>query len=631
MGQHHGEEVSTSVAGDAEPSGLEEAHGLKHGKGQNASGLTAGVHVLEQPAGLTTAACTAVAGTPDHNAGPTSQECDSTQLHSLHTSSAPNAIDAEREMLDIVTPVKVDRLDYWLEGYDERVKSYLLDGFRHGFSLKCNHNPSAGSPNDQTGNHKSATDQPDVVRKLLSKEVAANRIAGPFDKKPYSDLHVSPLSIRPKKEANKFRLIHDLSFPQNCSVNSGISKEDSSVEYENLDKAIEYIQQVGPGAFLAKTDIKGAFRIIPVKPEDRLLLGMAWDNNFYFDKCLAMGCRTSCKIFETFSKALQWICKEKLGIEIMVHVLDDFLFIHKLQAGCQDALSKFQALCEDLGIPLAPDKTIGPLQILIFLGIELDTINFFSRLPEDKVKKCRQEIVQLLSTKVKSVRLKQLQSVIGLLNFACRVVIPGRAFLRRLIDRTCGVASKFHFVRITNEDKADLRMWIKFLAKFNGQCLFQQAGWAESPDLHLYTDASKLGYGAILNAKWVAGEFPLAWQENNITVLELYPIVLALSIWKDWLSNKKLRIHTDNQDLVHVINKKSSREKSIMPLIRKLVLTTLKNNTLVHAVHIPGASNCLADALSRLQLEKFKRLAPHMEDQPSVVPNHLLPQAIVNI
>ena len=172
-------------------------------------------------------------------------------------------------------------------------------------------------------------------------------------------------------------------------------------------------------------------------------------------------------------------------------------------------------------------------------------------------------------------------------------------------------------------------MWQNFLAKFNGHCLFQQAGWSESPDLHLFTDASKIGYGAILGERWVAGEFPLDWQRNNITVLELYPIVLALNIWKDHLSNKKLRIHTDNQDLVYVINKKTSREKSIMPLVRKLVLTALHNNTLVHAVHIPGVSNSLADALSRLQLERFRKLAPNMEAQASVVPSHLLPQAIV--
>ena len=342
-----------------------------------------------------------------------------------------------------------------------------------------------------------------------------------------------------------------------------------------------------------------------------------------------MGCRTSCKIFETFSTALQWICQNKLGIRVMVHVLDDFLFVHQTKIGCQDAFGKFQSLCQDLGVPLAPDKTLGPLQTLTFLGIELDTINWLSRLPTEKVEKCRQQILQLLSPRVKSVRLKQLQSVIGLLNFACRVINPGRAFLRCLIDRTCNVTSKFNFVRISNEDKADLFMWQIFLAKFNGHCLFQQAGWSESPDLHLFTDASKIGYGAILGERWVAGEFPLDWQGNNITVLELYPIVLALNIWMDHISNKKLRIHTDNQDLVHIINKKTSREKSIMPLVRKLVLTALHNNTLMHAVHIPGVSNSLADALSRLQLGRFRKLAPNMEAQASVVPSHLLPQATV--
>ena len=60
------------------------------------------------------------------------------------------------------------------------------------------------------------------------------------------------------------------------SVNDNILKENASVKYETLDMKIEYKQQEGTGAYLAKTYIKGAFRIIPIQPADRLLLGMKW-------------------------------------------------------------------------------------------------------------------------------------------------------------------------------------------------------------------------------------------------------------------------------------------------------------------------------------------------------------------
>ncbi|XP_033747006.1 uncharacterized protein LOC117332230 [Pecten maximus] len=60
-----------------------------------------------------------------------------------------------------------------------------------------------------------------------------------------------------------------------------------------------------------------------------------------------------------------------------------------------------------------------------------------SRLPNDKLQKALASIEGFLVRK--KVTLKELQSLIGTLQFATSVVLPGRAFLRRLIDLTIGV------------------------------------------------------------------------------------------------------------------------------------------------------------------------------------------------
>ncbi len=88
------------------------------------------------------------------------------------------------------------------------------------------------------------------------------------------------------------------------------------------------------------------------------------------------------------------------------------------------------------------------------------------------------------------VQLKELQSLIGLLNFACSVVIPGRAFLRRLIDLTRGVRSAKHFIRLKTWVKGDLRLWNSFLDDFNGRSFFPNDTWHDSHTLNLYTDAT---------------------------------------------------------------------------------------------------------------------------------------------
>ena len=60
-----------------------------------------------------------------------------------------------------------------------------------------------------------------------------------------------------------------------------------------------------------------------------------------------------------------------------------------------------------------------------------------------------------------------MQSLIGSLNFACRAIAPGRAFLRRLIDLTKGKTRANHRIRITVEARRDMSAWLEFLHSFN--------------------------------------------------------------------------------------------------------------------------------------------------------------------
>lgn len=60
-----------------------------------------------------------------------------------------------------------------------------------------------------------------------------------------------------------------------------------------------------------------------------------------------------------------------------------------------------------------------------------------ARLPSDKVEKIKGYLLNMLHRN--HTTLRELQSLIALLKIVCSVVVPGRAFLRRLIDLTCGI------------------------------------------------------------------------------------------------------------------------------------------------------------------------------------------------
>ena len=65
----------------------------------------------------------------------------------------------------------------------------------------------------------------------------------------------------------------------------------------------------------------------------------------------------------------------------------------------------------------------------------------------------------------------------------------------------------------------------------------------------------------------------------------------------------------------------------MMSFVCQVVLICLRNNIVVKAKHVPGSQNALEDALSRLQVQTFQRLAPSfMDHSPTDIPLHLQPQ-----
>ena len=165
------------------------------------------------------------------------------------------------------------------------------------------------------------------------------------------------------------------------------------------------------------------------------------------------------KTFETFSTAIEWIAQNKLHITHILHLLDDLLIISPKEDLCQKQLDLFLMLSSYLGIPMAPEKIVGPSQIISFAGIELDSILMKARLPQEKLDKCQPLISAFVRRR--KVSQQEIQSLTGLLNFACSVVVPGRAFLRRLIDLTLGVNRPHFLIRLSREVKADLLVWQK--------------------------------------------------------------------------------------------------------------------------------------------------------------------------
>ena len=152
----------------------------------------------------------------------------------------------------------------------------------------------------------------------------------------------------------------------------------------NVHESPGQILKIGQSCFLAKIDIESAFRNVPIQPNDHHLLGMVWNQLLYIDTVLPFGLRSAPKIFNAIAAALQWIAIQR-GVSYLDHVLDDLLTAAATETECQFNLALLIDTCHILDLPLSLPKCEGPCTCLVFLGIELDTVQLELRLPANKL------------------------------------------------------------------------------------------------------------------------------------------------------------------------------------------------------------------------------------------------------
>ena len=211
------------------------------------------------------------------------------------------------------------------------------------------------------------------------------------------------------------------------------------------------------------------------------------------------------------------------GMSAGIHYIDDFLTFGSSEAECARNLEILCHVCQWLGFPLAQDKREGPSQKLSFLGIELDCRNLEMRLPADKLRDLRQELANWHLCKAATKQ--QLLFLIGRLAHATKVVIPGRIFLRRMIDLSAKAKQLHHWMHLNREFQSDLLWWEQFLTKWNGTSMLQVQGSGPQDEICSTDVSGKWGCAAVWQSNWLSAPWPPSWAERNIADKELVPII----------------------------------------------------------------------------------------------------------
>ena len=422
----------------------------------------------------------------------------------------------------------------------------LLDYLKFGFPIE--HDGRDVTHNHV--NHKGASEEfYEHILKYLQVELKEGAILGPFRACPFiGQVGISPMNSVAKKDSQSRRVILDLSFPEGASVNDGIPAdwyqgEHSKLAFPTIDDLVRIIYKKGVGCLLFKRDIRRAV-------------------NYIYDFGGA----------DTPDQA--W-----------------------------DAFYKLGSIIQQVGLTEAEDKASPPSTVMIFLGLEVNTITMTIKIPQQKLIEIRMELGRwFLGRRVTK---KQMQSLVGILNFAAGCIKPGRIYFSRILNVLRRMDKE---VVVQQEIMDDIDWWKVCAGDFNGVSLMMEQRW-ERPGQTVHTDACLLGVGGITQYECFHRELTMEQRSmfTDINQIECFTILLAVRLLgKEW-GCKNIVINCDNHNTVLAINSGTSKDGAMQCLLRNLNWECVKFSIMIRAVLLTSEMNAEADCLSRMHLhDKFR-------------------------
>lgn len=458
-------------------------------------------------------------------------------------------------------------------------------------------------------NYKGAEEYPEQINKYLGKEMCNKAIIGPFKSNPFShNLLISPLNSVPKKEISDRRVILDLSSNTQCAVNESVDKdnylgEEVTLMFPKVDDFVNLIVAKGPGSLLFKKDLTRAYRQISICPSNYNLVSYVWKKHIFCDTVLSMGLRSAAYICQRVTNAIAFILLG-MGIAIL-NYLDDLAGVEQKERAEFAYLTLGQVL-KNCGIEEAYNKSSPPSEIMTFLGVLFNTLTMTMEITPERLKEIKILIKSWLNRQNASIR--DIQSLLGKLNFVGACVKPSRVFISRLLNwlrQLYGFkCSILH--QIPEEVQKDLLWWDKFLPLYNGISMMSLGEWSK-PDEVFSSDACLEGCGGFWNGNFFHSLFPayILSKQLHIGALEMLALVVCVHLWGNYFKHKRIIVLCDNMSVCIAINSGKTRCTVLQSCLREICFVAAVNEFEIKAQYLKSSENRLADHLSRWHKHEF--------------------------
>lgn len=396
--------------------------------------------------------------------------------------------------------------------------------------------------------------------------------------------------------ANKPRAVYDYKH-----VNSFI--DTATCKYETLP---ELAQSLRPNDALLSWDVKDAYHHLTIREQDRTYLAFRCLGRFFKPITMPFGLAPACLTWTKVMRPVVQYLREQ-GFRIMAYV-DDFGGAPPAAPGMPAtrpqavaAYKVVERLFGDLGLKLHPNKGVkdGPTSLRL-LGHMVDTRLARFLLPDDRVDKIVAQAVSLSRYATQHrrwVSFRVLRKFCGTAVSTTLSVPSARYHLRSLFTAMQWRHGSSGDVRLGRQAWKDLMWW----TELQQHAATGRPIWPGAASMLLDTDASGLGWGAVLNLEQEArGVHGLDRNGLHINCLELGAVTRALVSFRHLIPpGTVLRLRTDSMVALHVIRAGSSRSAILMDEMRTLHELCAELQITLRVEHVSSVLNAWADRLSR--------------------------------
>lgn len=420
------------------------------------------------------------------------------------------------------------------------------------------------------------------MQKIINELLSKNAI---FEFKKRTQPFLSKIFLVPKPDGSH-RFILNLKDLNNFVLTEHFKLED----YRTLVKLIS------PGCYLATLDLKDAYYMVPIKESDKKYLCFHFDNKIFYFNVLPFGLSSAPYVFTKIMKPVVSYLR-KLGYLSVVY-LDDWAIIGNTKEDCYKNIQATRDLLQKLGFIINIDKSqLEPKQTVKFLGFIFDSVEMTIRLPDDKVKKVEDLLLNFI--KKTKCKIRSFSQLIGTLISCCPCLKYGYAHTKSL-EREKFFALKNSndcYDNIMNISKIlipDLLWWKDNIRKAKNSIRPRKY------NLEIFTDASRTGWGASCGNLRTHGFWSDYERSLHINVLELKTALMGLKCFAYNLKNCNILLRIDNTTAISYINRMGGIRFQILNEIAHELWDYCESREIfVYASYISSKENFLADFESR--------------------------------